>query len=73
MPIHNELKSSVNEDPKSTCSHDNDKFKQELNTLENRLLLYIDKSLIQLQQHIDDRFDRLEGKLTNLNKNLYQS
>ncbi len=55
---------------KSTCSQDNDKIKQDLNALENRLQTYIDKRVLELQQHIDNRFDRLEEKLTKLDKNL---
>ena len=40
-------------------------MKQELIALENRLQLYIDKQFLQLQQHIDDRLDNMEKKLTN--------
>jgi flagellar capping protein FliD len=68
--ILSEIKSSLNEDVKSTCSQDNDKIKQDLNALENRLQTYIDKRVLELQQHIDNRFDRLEEKLTKLDKNL---
>jgi hypothetical protein len=41
-------------------------MKQELNALENRLQIYIDQRFLQLQQHIDDRLNQLEEKLTNL-------
>ncbi len=41
-------------------------MKQELNALENRLQTYIDKRFLTLQQHLDDRFNQLEEKLTNL-------
>jgi hypothetical protein len=63
--ILNEIKSTLNEEVKSTCNQDNDKLKQELNILENRLQTYIDQRFLQLKQHIDDRLNRLEEKLTN--------
>jgi hypothetical protein len=59
------MKSILNDEVKSTCSsQDNDKTKQEINALENRLQTYIDERFLHLQQHIDTRLNRLEEKLT---------
>jgi flagellar capping protein FliD len=62
------MKSSVNEEVKSTWTQDNDKIKEEFNLLENRLQIYIDKRFLQLQEHIDERFNQLDEKLTNFNR-----
>lgn len=59
------MKSALNDDVKSTSSNQDD---TKINALENRLQTYIDERFLQLQKHIDNRLDRLEEKLTELNQ-----
>lgn len=57
---------TLNDEKQNTSSQDSNNIKQEFNALENRLQTYIDNKFLQLQQHIDDRLNHLEQKLSSL-------
>jgi hypothetical protein len=57
---------------KNVSSDDKDNIQLQLIAFEKRFETYVDKCFMQLQDHIDDRFNRLEERLIRVEKSICQ-
>jgi hypothetical protein len=68
------VSSSTTVNGRKSISHDekDNNIQLQLATFEHRFETYLNKCFVQFQQHIDNRFDRLEERLANVEKSIRQ-